>query len=562
MTLVDVLRRRAEFHPARQLYGLITEDKALTYADLDKRARAIAVGLDGLAANARVILVHSSPLAFAAAFFGCLYKGCVPVPVPPPRPGRGIDHLRRIALDAGAELILAGHNFASLAETMEKLPLPCLVTDAPDHGFGGDPDSWRPRAITGDSIALLQYTSGSTSNPKGVVVTHDQLLSNEAMIAEAFRHDEHTRVASWLPLHHDMGLIGCLLNPLFVGGSAWFMDPLRFVQRPIRWLEAIGRLAITTAGAPNFAYDLCCDRITPDQREKLDLSSWTLAFCGAEPVRSATLDRFAATFAPCGFRREALYPCYGLAEATLFVSGGTKAEGPRSLKVRAAALARGRIEVSDTPIDPSFVDCGYAWRGQEVAIVDPRTLALAESGRIGEIWIAGPGVAAGYWNRPDATAEVFDASIVGRTERYLRTGDLGFLHEGRLFITGRLKDVIVIDGRNHHAEDIELSIRTSLTTAGAGACAAFVAGNSARPELTLVVELPARSLDRSDDVFRAVRRAVALNHDLDAAAVMIVEMGAIPRTSSGKLRRASCRDAIESSALRPARTWTKSGGVE
>jgi acyl-CoA synthetase (AMP-forming)/AMP-acid ligase II len=559
MTLVDVLRRRAELHPAKTVYGTITEDRAWTYAELDRQARAIAVRLDCLAANARVVILHSSPLDFAAAFFGCLYAGCVPVPVQPPRSNRGIDHIRRIAVDSGAELVLAGQGFASLAGTTEGWSLPWLPTD--DRALD-DADSWRPRPCAGDSIALLQYTSGSTSNPKGVVVRNDQLLANQAMIADAFGHDEHTRVASWLPLHHDMGLIGCLLNPLFVGGTAWFMDPLRFIQRPVRWLEAIGRLGITTAGAPNFAYDLCCDRIAPEQREKLNLSSWTLAFCGAEPVRGATLERFAATFAPCGFRREALYPCYGLAEATLYVSGGTKGEGPLSLRVRAAALAEGRIEVSAAPADPTFVDCGYARPGQEFAIVNPENRVRMEDGRVGEILVAGPSVAAGYWNRPEATAEVFSASVEGSTSRFLRTGDLGFIHRGRLFVTGRLKDLMIIDGRNHHAEDVELSVRAGLADIGSGACCAFIADGGAHPGLVVVVELPARSFDRSGEVFRAVRRAVAHDHDLEAGSVVIVEMGGIPRTSSGKLRRASCREAIASGALRPRQTWSRRESVE
>lgn len=552
LTLVDVLRRRAECNPGKTVFGMITEDREWTYAELDRRARAIAVRLEGFAPNARVIIVHSSPLDFAAAFFGCLYASCVPVPVQPPRFGRSAGNIRRIARDTDAELILAGKSFSTHISSAEDWSIPWTATDS-----GADlADLWRPRPGA-DSIALLQYTSGSTSDPKGVAVTHAQLLANQAMIADAFGHDEHTRVASWLPLHHDMGLIGCLLNPLFVGGTAWFMDPLRFIQRPVLWLEAIGRLAITTAGAPNFAYDLCCDRITPEQRENLDLSSWTLAFCGAEPIRNATLERFAATFAPCGFRREAHYPCYGLAEATLFVSGGTKGEGQRSLSVRAAALAEGRIEVSDEPTDPTFVDCGYAWRGQEIAIVDPETGALTESGRVGEIRVSGPSVATGYWNRQEATAAVFGASIEGRVGQYLRTGDLGFMHGGRLFVTGRLKDLIIIEGRNHHAEDIEFGVRASLADVGPGACAAFVTEDGTTPELVIVVELPARSFDRSEELFHAVRRAVTLGHDLQVESVVIVEMGGIPRTSSGKLRRASCRQAIESGVLKPARTWAR-----
>jgi acyl-CoA synthetase (AMP-forming)/AMP-acid ligase II len=541
---------------------MITDDRAWSYAELDMRARTAAAGLDSVPADARVLIVHSSPLDFAAAFFGCLYAGCVPVPVQPPRSRHGIDYIHRIAFDAGAKLILAGQEFASLAGTVEGCSPPWLVTGGDGDCALGDAYSLRPRHAGGDSIALLQYTSGSTSNPKGVLVTHDQLLDNEAMIAEAFGHDESTRVASWLPLHHDMGLIGCLLNPLFVGGSAWFMDPLQFIQRPIRWLEAIGRFGITTAGAPNFAYDLCCDRIRPEKRETLDLSSWTLAFCGAEPIRATTLDRFAETFAPCGFHPEALYPCYGLAEATLFVSGGTKGEGPRSLRVRAAALARGHIEVSDAPADPAFIDCGRAWQGQEIAIIDPESLTLAESGRVGEIWVSGASVAAGYWNRPEETAQVFDAPIGAKPGRYLRTGDLGFIHEGRLFVTGRLKDLIIIDGRNHHAEDVEFRIRTALADTGVGVCCAFVAENGSHPDVVVVVELPARSLDSTDEVVRAVRRAVALDHDLEAGSVVIVEMGGIPRTSSGKLRRASCREAIESGALKPRRIWTRRACVK
>jgi acyl-CoA synthetase (AMP-forming)/AMP-acid ligase II len=534
MTLVDVLRRHVEHHPSKPVFGMITEDRVWTYAELDRRARQIAVAADGRLMNARAIIHHSTPLEFAAAFFGCLYAGGVPVPIVPARSDRGLERIRAVEIDSQAALVLTELRLESCST------IPSIATD--DH-LVADADLWKPPPIDEGSIALLQYTSGSTSDPKGVVVTHAQLLHNQAMISAAFGHDENTRVASWLPLYHDMGLIGCMINPVFVGGTGWFMDPFRFVQRPFRWLDAIGRLAITTAGAPNFAYDLCCERVTAEERARLDLSSWSLAFCGAEPVRRATLERFAATFAECGFRRAALYPCYGLAEATLFVSGGDKGEG----------LVDG----------PSTVDCGHAWHGQEIAIVDAETTRRCENGVVGEIWISGQSVASGYWNKPDVTRERFRAQIDGDDRVYLRTGDLGFVQNQRLFITGRLKDLIIVEGRNHHPDDIEATVKASVSDVETFGCGVFAIEKEEAPDVIIVVEVRPRRVDAiAEKIFTSVLRAVSLDHGLLIAAVLLVERGAIPRTTSGKLRRFALREAYQNGALKIEHTRARRVAAE
>jgi acyl-CoA synthetase (AMP-forming)/AMP-acid ligase II len=302
-------------------------------------------------------------------------------------------------------------------------------------------------------LAFLQYTSGSTATPKGVMVSHGNLLHNEAIIQQAFAQTSESVIVSWLPLYHDMGLIGNVLQPLYVGAHSVLMSPVAFLQSPFRWLKAISHYRATTSGGPNFAYDLCVRKITEEQKAGLDLSSWQLAFNGAEPIRAETLDRFAKAFASCGFRREAFFPCYGLAEATLFVAGKTQSNAPAVIKhFETAALSNNRvIEATDESQDRlSLVGCGGPGMGQTILIVNPETARVCPPGDVGEIWVSGASVAGGYWNQPEATERTFHASLAESSAGpFLRTGDLGFLQAGELFVTGRLKDLIIIRGRNH-----------------------------------------------------------------------------------------------------------------
>lgn len=561
LSLVEVLIRRAEAHPDRLACATLDRqggaESEWTYRALDQAARRFAsvlrrtVGL-----SEPVVLLVPNPLEFAAAFFGCLYAGAVAVPAIPTRSANRLTQLVQLTVAAGARAFVTTRASLSLLEPAARAAgaeRPIKLVTVEEAMQPGEEEA-RPVDAGPDTVALLQYTSGSTSTPRGVVVRHRHLLHNEAMITAAFGHDEHTRVASWLPLYHDMGLIGCLLNPLYVGGCGYFMDPLGFVQSPYRWLQAISRLRITTAGAPSFGYELCSQRVKDAQLETLDLRSWSVAFCGAEPVRRRTLDRFTERFSPAGFRAEAFLPCYGLAEATLFVTGVSHGEGWRSLRVSAAALERGDVELCPPGEGTrDLVDCGLPWLGQEVIIVEPDTRQRCPDGRVGEIWIAGPSVTSGYWNQPGTTASRF-AAFLSDTGRgpYLRSGDLGFLSGGRLFVTGRLDDLIILDGRNHYPHDIEHSAESSHPRLAGRQGAAFGIEEGGEPQLVIVQESDVTGDAERAEVTRAIRASVSELHGLRAHTVMLVAPGAIPRTSSGKVRRAACRKDFLDGSLRAA----------
>ncbi|HWN44200.1 MAG TPA: fatty acyl-AMP ligase, partial [Thermoanaerobaculia bacterium] len=436
-SFIDVVRERAGRLGERCAFTFLgdgdTPTERLTYAEVDRKARSIAADLQRRGAQGeRVLLLFPPGLDFVTAFLGCLYAGAVAVPAYPPSPGRGTGRLRSLLEDAKPRLALT---------TPPLLPRVEREVEGAVALEGLLPEDWRPPAVGPDSLAFLQYTSGSTSTPKGVRVTHGNLIANERAIQHAFGQSEESVVVGWLPLYHDMGLIGNVLQPLWCGATCVLMSPLSFLQRPRRWLEAIGRFRGTTSGGPDFAYSLCVRKIPPAEREGLDLSSWRVAFNGAEPVRAATLDAFAEAFAPCGFHREAFYPCYGLAEATLFVSGGDPEVAPR--------------------VSGNLVSCGRAWPGERITVVDPETGRELPAGEEGEICVSGPSVADGYWE-----GESFGG--------FLRTGDLGRLDEdGELFVTGRLKDLIVVRGRNIYPHDVERTAEESHPALRPGGGAAF-----------------------------------------------------------------------------------------
>jgi acyl-CoA synthetase (AMP-forming)/AMP-acid ligase II len=566
-TLVGVLRARAVAEPSRLAYVFLDdageENARLTYGELDGQARAIAALLQthGLRGE-RALLLYPPGLEFVAAFMGCLYAGVVAVPAYPPRTPQALPRLLAIARDARPAAVLTTAELAPRIEALAQLAqshgggagdaalqlarVRRLVTDG--AAIGGGAEAWSDPRAESETLAFLQYTSGSTAAPKGVMVSHGNLLHNEETIRLAFEQTPSSVVVGWLPLYHDMGLIGTVLQPLFVGAHAILMSPLAFLQKPLLWLAVISRHRATTSGGPNFAYDLCVRKITPEQRAALDLSSWEVAFNGAEPVRAETLERFAAAFAPCGFRREAFYPCYGLAEATLFVSGGSKHQAPQVATVSAAALEQGRVASVDPgqPGGRSLVSSGPP-RRQRVVIVDPETHRECNDDRMGEIWIAGESVAKGYWRRPEATAESFGAELDGpevRTgDRFLRTGDIGFLAGGELFIAGRLKDLIIIRGRNLYPQDLELAAERSHPAARPGCGAAFSIEVEGEERLVLVQELDRRRVDEASAAAGAIRRALAEEHEVQVHDVVLVRAGTIPKTSSGKIQRHACRAA-------------------
>ncbi len=559
-TLVEVLRWRALHQPDQVVYTFLldgeTEEAHLTYADLDRKARAIGALLQGLGMyGQRALLLYLPGLEFIAGFFGCLYAGVVAVPVYPPQPARldrTLPRLRATVNDAQPTTMLTSSTLLSLTQSIrEQAPdlqaLHWLATDTIDSNLA---EQWQQPLLDSTSLAFFQYTSGSTTVPRGVMLTHGNLLCNLSLIQRSFESSPETRGLFWVPLYHDLGLIGGVLEPLYCGCNTILMSPLAFLQRPFRWLRAISRNRVTCSGAPNFAYDLCVRRITPEQRATLDLSSWDLAFTCAEPIHYETLELFATTFASCGFRREAFYPCYGLAEATLIASGGLKAAPSVTFTVQQAALEHNRVvAASQEDVGTrTLVGCGQSLGGHKIVIVHPETLDRCPPSEVGEIWISGPSVGQGYWNRPGDTEHTFRAYLADTGEGpFLRTGDLGFLKDGELFITGRLKDLIIIDGDNYYPQDIEQTVEQSHPSLRPGCCAAFSVVVEGEERLVIMAEVERHYLPKQgqspnvEGVIQAIRRAVAEYHELRIYAVSLLKPGSIPKTSSGKIQRHACR---------------------
>jgi amino acid adenylation domain-containing protein len=540
--LTEALRETAVSRPGQTAFTFLDgagTATGLTYGELDRQAVAIAARLQQLGgAGQRALLLYPPGLEFIAAFLGCLYGGVVAVPAYPPTSERTLPRLLAIAHDARPALALTTRELLrKLQPLAARLPgfdrLSWVVTGGAEID-AETAASWRDPQPGPEALAFLQYTSGSTAAPKGVMVSHGNLLHNEEMIRRAFGQSADSVIVGWLPLYHDMGLIGNVLQPLYLGARCILQAPATFLQRPLSWLAAISRYRATTSGAPNFAYDLCVRKIGEEQRAGLDLASWEVAFNGAEPVRPDTLERFAAAFAPQGFRSRAFYPCYGLAEATLFVSGGGKGAPP----VVAAAGARG------------LVGCGRPWMEQRLAVVDPESCRLARDGQEGEIWISGPSIAQGYWGQPEATERAFRARLAGGPAdagaeageaSFLRTGDLGFLRGGELFVTGRLKDLIIIRGRNLYPQDVERTAEESHAALRPGCGAAFAVEDEGEERLVVVQELDPHHRDEAGAALEALRRAVAEEHEVMVHQAVLVRAGTIPKTSSGKIQRhAAC----------------------
>jgi acyl-CoA synthetase (AMP-forming)/AMP-acid ligase II/acyl carrier protein len=556
VSLVDLLRRRAVDQAGKRAYTFLVDGKAqeetITYQRLDLRARAIGAWLQSVGAmGERALLLFPPGLNYIAVFFGCLYAKVAAVPAYPPRPNRGLDRLRAIVGDAQPRLILTEDRLVPLIEPLlDPKSLRCQPVEAIEDCLATE---WKAPEIKEDTLAFLQYTSGSTAAPKGVMVSHGNLLQNEGMITRAFRQTEQSIIVGWLPLFHDMGLIGNVLQTIYVGAQSILMSPMAFLQRPLNWLEAVSRYQATTSGGPDFAYDLCVRKITPEQRDTLDLRSWSVAFNGSEQVHSETMERFSATFASCGFRREAFYPCYGLAEATLFVSGRQRPSGPIVQPVHRTALDQNLIvpALAEDRDVRDLTSCGTASVETRIKIVDPKSLTECQLNRVGEIWVQGPSVAQGYWNRPDESEDAFQAHLAGSGEGpYLRTGDLGFIQDGDLYITGRLKNVIIIRGRNHYPEDLERTAQQSHPGLRPGCGAAFSVEIAGQERLVVIqeIERSSRNVDL-DEVVGAIRKAIAEEHELHAYAVVLCKPGGVPKTSSGKIQRQSCRDAFLSGTL-------------
>ncbi|MFW6359350.1 MAG: AMP-binding protein, partial [Chroococcales cyanobacterium] len=545
-TVVDLLRFQGQQQPNQSAFTFLsegqTESMIMTYEALDRSSRAIAAQLQAMGLQGeRALLLYPPGLDYLAAFFGCLYAGVVAIPAYPPRNKRNTPRILAILEDAQAAIALTTtgieNNVRSLL-TNKVASVQWLTTDNLPLELA---TQWQEPRLSGESLAFLQYTSGSTGTPKGVMITHGNLLHNAARTYQYMEHSPESVFVSWLPAYHDMGLIGGILQPLYGGFPCILMSPTYFLQRPFRWLEAISRYGGTTSGAPNFAYELCVQKVTPEQRETLDLSRWDVAFNGAEPIRHQVLEDFAEYFAPCGFRREAFYPCYGMAEATLMVSGVEKAAAPIIKVVDKDALAQNRV-VKWYNNSVSLVSCGRSLPDQQVIIANPDTLTRCEAGEVGEIWVTGPSVGKGYWNRPNATQETFQAYLAETGEGpFLRTGDLGFLENGELYVTGRAKDLIIIRGRNLYPQDIEFTAENSHPALRATGSAAFAVDVEGEERLVVVQELAFRHKADLNEVIREIRQAIAIEHEIQPYGIVLIKGGTIPKTSSGKIQRRACR---------------------
>ncbi|HKG21871.1 MAG TPA: condensation domain-containing protein, partial [Blastocatellia bacterium] len=574
-TLVELLRFRAGAQRGLKAYAFLkdgeAEEEGITYDQLDARARAVAAHLQELGmASERALLLYPPGLDYIAAFFGCLYAGTVAVPAYPPDPERlkrSLARLLAILADAGPRVVLTTSSILSMIRRSPGLDerlasLGWVTTDSLAPGLA---DEWMEPDITGKTIAFLQYTSGSTGTPRGVIVSHGNILQNERIIQAACRHDGDSTFVGWLPLYHDMGLIGNVLQPLYIGARCVLMSPHSFLQKPLRWLSAISRYKAATSGGPNFAYDLCVRKIAPDDRANLDLSSWTTAFNGAEPIRFDTMERFTATFESSGFRRETFFPCYGLAEATLIVAGSSRESLPVVRDFESSGLERNHVTPS-TPGNPerrAIAGCGQVLQGYGVVIADPDSLAACPMDRVGEIWITGDSIAQGYWKRPGETDLTFNAflSDSGRGP-YLRTGDLGFIQDGELFVTGRLKDLLIIRGRNHYPQDVELTVEKSHASLRPGCGAAFSVEAGGEEKLVIVQEADSRKATSTIEVIECIRSAVGEKHEIQPHAILLVKPWSIPKTSSGKIQRRACRAAFLATELEVLDEYRENPPVE
>jgi acyl-CoA synthetase (AMP-forming)/AMP-acid ligase II len=578
---------RALEQPTHRIYTYLidgeTEGAQLTYEALDSQARSIAALLQSYnASGERALLLYPAGLEFISAFFGCLYAGVTAVPLPPPntaQPQRALARFRSIANDAQPTVVLTTSSILAKIEGLftQAPGLRTLRWIATDQTASNLADEWRDPAATSETLALIQYTSGSTAIPRGVIVSHGNLLENSAHIRRAFEITPDDVSVTWLPVFHDMGLTNGIIQPMYSGRECVLMPPQSFLQRPVRWLQAVSKYKATISGGPNFAYEMCARKITPEQRAALDLSSWRLAYNGAEPVRADTLKRFAETFAQSGFQPNFFYPCYGLAEATLIVSGGSVKDEPILRTTLVSALEHnhngGIVASARRPNLRTLVGNGHAVADTSIAIVNPESMTTCAADEVGEIWVSSPSVARGYWNRPEETALTFHARIADTGEGpFLRTGDLGFLADGELFVTGRLKDLIIIGGRNLYPQEIELTVQQSHPAVRPACCAAFSVEVADEERLIVAAEVEPRYAAHRhsangngngnghtngngtspphrngrlpldvDALVRAIRRAVAEEHDVRVHAVLLLRAGSIPNTSSGKLERRACQ---------------------
>jgi acyl-CoA synthetase (AMP-forming)/AMP-acid ligase II/acyl carrier protein len=559
------LRRRAAAEPDRLALAFISDDLAVreswTFGELDRRARSVAAFLHGRGARgARVVLAYPTCLDFLGAFYGCLYAGAVAVPAVLPQAHGTGKRLELIVADSGARLLLtSAKSVANIERHLSGSGEPAGVAVQATDELADHSDAWHEAPCAPLDLAFLQYTSGSTRSPAGVMVSHGNLSANLRALHRAIGSSPDSVGISWLPLFHDMGLVAGALEPTWSGYPVYLMTPASFVQSPLRWLRAFTQFRGTVGGGPNFAYQACVEAARTQGIEGLDLSSWDLAWNGAEPVRASTIAEFSATFAGAGFRPERLAPSFGLAEATLLVTSKGGPVLPTLRLVDEMALRSDRVALCEEgePQGKRLVGSGRPALGTEVRIVDPSALAEAPAGTVGEIWVRSDSVGQGYWGKPDDSAGVFRAHTAAGEGPFLRTGDLGFLLEGELFVTGRRKDIIVIRGVNYYPQDIERTVETSHPALSQGSCAVLGVEEGDTVRVVAVQELRRsqwRTVD-PDEVVLAIRREVAREHQVALNRIVLLKPFGLPKTSSGKVQRSACRVALGEGALPVLHQW-------
>lgn len=574
--MIDLLRARADAQPDCVAYTFLESGEharnSLVWAAVDSRSRALGAAIAArVEPGARVLIILPPGIDFAPALFGVLYAGAVAIPTYPPsgaRADRTSTRVRGMVADAGVTLVVSCSALYARREMLESM-IPELA-GVPWVDIEGVDDSaaegWRDPMTPSSAIALLQYTSGSTATPRGVMVSHGNLLHNLALSARLAAYGSDSVSVSWLPVNHDMGLINGVMQGVYSGCPTIQMAPAAFLQRPARWLQAISRFGATHSGGPNFAYDLCARRVNDDDREGLDLSSWRLAYNASEPVRRKTLEHFMRVFGQCGFRWTSFRPGYGLAESTLVVTGDFAGSPP---VFHSAGQESGGCSDAARQPRASWVSSGVSTGAMRIRIVDPVTLHCQTDGEVGEIWVAGDSVALGYWNQPRETAATFRAFIAGPHEGrvpgeadgpYLRTGDLGCISHGHLFVTGRIKDVLIVRGMKHYPHDIEATAERSHPALRPGCCAAFAVEREGEERVAMVAEIDPRFMSAAETAagthaISAIRHAVAEAHQVSLHAIALVAAGALPKTTSGKLQRFLCRDGFLDGTLGAIAAW-------
>ncbi|MEA5536255.1 fatty acyl-AMP ligase [Crocosphaera sp. XPORK-15E] len=575
-TLIELLRLRATKTPDGHGYTFLidgkTETPPLTYGELDRQAKAIATLLQKYQARGeRALLLYPQGLEVIAAFCGCLYAGVIAIPVPPPESGRlkrTLPRLRAIVKDANAKFALTTEGILSLVENVkDEFPefdqMNWIDTATVDLSLA---EHWQDPQVDKDELAYLQYTSGSTSTPKGVMLSHFNLMHHAHYLQRACGYDENSITHTWMPYFHDYGLVEGMMVPLYNGTPCYLMSPFSFIKRPIQWLRNITKYKVTHSQAPNFAYDLCIRRVKPKEIPQLNLSSWQAAGNAAEPINPRVMSNFVETFSPCGFKWETFAPAYGLAEYTLLVSNKPKGTHPVFACLEANALEQDKIVDADPEQEKGIrvlASCGQLVCETKVAIVHPDTLTHCATDEVGEIWVSDPSMAQGYWQRQEDTENTFGAYIKDTQEGpFLRTGDLGFLKDGELYITGRMKDLIIIRGTNHYPQDLEWTVQHLDPVFRSDYGAAFSIENDGEENLVIVQEIERRTGDLdTEKLLGDIRQEIAEEHEIQTYAIVLAKSGTVLKTASGKIQRRACRQNFLNGTMNIMAVWSENPDV-